>query len=552
MRNRSVLLALVALMLCGIVAPVAAQTADEVIWAIDNPRAGDVVTGLVRVTGYVLSYDGVSNIDLYVNGQYVASADHDLARIDVTEIYPTYAGTLGEHPGFATGFLARNYPTGSTAHVELKVTLGDGSVLTPWPSRDVVIDNTLNQPPFGALELPQDNESVTGPFPIVGWALDGDGFVEQVDVLIDGRVRYGAVMGDFRPDVENAFGIIPGSEGAGFTVWVDSGALTPGIHQVAIRVTDNEGQARQFPAHQIQVFNNASNMVPFGKIDTPLYDSEWQSALCGGTTTCPVSPCGDFQVLDDVYFTCGWALDTSVRGDMGAVAYVELLFDGAMIWNTRTDCMYLGTEFPLVPPPLDTAHVNCYGYFRPDVNMMFPGFTASANAGWCFVVDVYNQLLDNGYVEGLHYLTIRAGDVEEGVANIDSIPIKLTCPSNIDFPTIGYIDSPYDYEFINGTLRVYGWALDRDGLVGDRASINVWVDGRNFGTVTYGYASPDVATAYPNYPINLSANARFVYDLDTTLLSDGEHDLYVTVIDQKGNTTSFIGTRRIVVDNNVN
>ncbi len=531
---------------------------DEVHWAIDNPRPGDVVSGLIVVKGYVLDFNGVSNIDLYVKGPndtsavYVRSADHDLARVDVNEIYPQYNGTPGENPGFQTGFLARNYPTGSILHIELHITFSDGSLLTPYPSVDVNVDNTKNQPPFGNLELPRQDESLTGPFPIVGWALDGNGFVKQADVLIDGQVKYGAVMGDFRPDVENAFGVVPGADGAGFTIWVDTNTMSSGTHQIAVRITDDQGLARTLGPRRVQVFNNGVNQPPFGKIDVPLYDSELQSALCTNPESCPISPCTTFSYLDDVYFVCGWALDVGSRADKGAVAYVELLMDGALVWNTRTDCFDLGGVFPRVPAPLDDAHVNCYGYFRPDVNHLFPGFTASANCGWCFAIDIYNQFLNNGYVEGLHYLTVRAGDVEEGVSNIDSIPIKLTCPSNPDWPTIGYIDAPYDYEFVNGTIKYEGWAIDRDGLTNGLTKIRVWVDGVDMGSVTYGITSPDVTAQYPNYPIGITANARFFFYLDTTLISDGEHDTYVTVVDSKGNTNSFIGTRRIVVDNNVN
>ena len=147
---------------------------------------------------------------------------------------------------------------------------------------------------------------------------------------------------------------------------------------------------------------------------------------------------------------------------------------------------------------------------------------------------------------------VQCGDVEESVSNIDVIPIKLTCPSNPDYQTIGYIDYPYEYEFVNGTVRYHGWAIDRDGLIGGQSSIHLWVDGRDMGSVVYGFESPDVTEMYPNYEDAQTSHARFVFDLDTLLLSDGEHDTYITVVDSQGNTMSFIGQRRIVVDNNVN
>jgi hypothetical protein len=540
---------------CSLASPALADV-PQVRWGIDNPRAGALVTGLVWVKGWILSYDQISNIDLYVNGEYVSSADHDQPRTDLIEVYPEYNGYPVEHAGFSTGFLARNYSNGSNLHLELHITLTTGETVTPYPSRDVVVDNTLNQPPFGNLDLPlsfgDQIESVSGHFPVVGWALDGDGFVAQVDVMIDGMVRYGAWLGDYRPDVKASFGMVPGAEGAGFVVWVDSNALTAGVHLVSVRLTDNEGLARVLGPKKIQVFNVPVNQPPFGQIDIPLADFEFQSSICGGIATCPVSPCTDFSVLDDVYIVAGWALDTGSRRDLGGIGWVELMWDGAIIWNTRTDCMVIGDEYPLVPPPLDTAHVNCYGYYRPDVNMMFPGFEHSENSGWEFVLDVYNQFIAEGQPEGLHQICIRAGDIEEGVNQIDCVYVKLTCPTNPDYQTLGYIDFPGEYEFVSDTIQYTGWALDRDGLTGGQSAIEVWVDGRKMGLATYGFVSPDVVKAYPNYPLNMTSNARFVFYLDTTLLSDGEHDTWVTVIDNQGHTLSELGKRRIVVDNNVN
>ena len=63
----------------------------------------------------------------------------------------------------------------------------------------------------------------------------------------------------------------------------------------------------------------------------------------------------------------------------------------------------------------------------------------------------------------------------------------------------------------------------------------------------YGYASPDVALAYPFYPQR--GNARFRFYLDTTKLSNSEHDLLIEVLDAHGNVRSA-GTRRFIVDNN--
>jgi hypothetical protein len=84
--------------------------------------------------------------------------------------------------------------------------------------------------------------------------------------------------------------------------------------------------------------------------------------------------------------------------------------------------------------------------------------------------------------------------------------------------------------------------------------VRVLIDGlpqidavRGVDYADYGYASPDVAASYPNYPQR--TNARFRFYLDTTQISNSEHDLLIEVTDSRGNVRSA-GTRRFIVDNN--
>jgi hypothetical protein len=97
---------------------------------------------------------------------------------------------------------------------------------------------------------------------------------------------------------------------------------------------------------------------------------------------------------------------------------------------------------------------------------------------------------------------------------------------------------------------VLGWAIDLDSVVRVRILIDgfVQIDAvRGVDFAEYGLPSPDVAIAYPNYPNR--GNARFRFWLDTTKLSNSEHDLIIEVLDGRGNRRSA-GTRRFLVDNN--
>jgi hypothetical protein len=545
------LLLLVAL---GLLVAAGASAQSAPIWNVDNPRDGDRVSGWVLLNGFFLEEEGWTRVDLYVNGEFRGSADTGLPRVDVTEVYPQYEGTQGANlPGFTVGFSTREVPNNTALSVFLRITRNDdaGSTFDTDPIT-LVVDQSINQPPFGAIDSPKDGDSMTGPFPVYGWALDGDGAVDKVEVMVDGQIYGSGVLGDDRVDVCNAFDQTPGCGGAGWIMYLDSNRLEPGQHQLKARLTDNEGMMRIIGPIDFQTFNVGTNNVPFGRIDYPNDNAVWQSVQCADNFVCPVSPCTEFEILEDVYFISGWALDTAHYSDdggvrYGQVSYVEMYVDGALIWNTDLDCMVLGTEFPQVPPPLDDTYVNCYGYYRPDVNMMYPGFETSEKAGWMFVIDVYSQLLEVGYRPGVHTIKIRVGDEDEGAAIIDELEFELTCPVHVlDYATMGYIDFPTDYEYVNGTVRTFGWVVDRD-LV---SRIDVYVDGVNMGRANYGFERKDVIPAFPNYPVSITQYSGWVFDLDTTLLGDGEHDFWLLVYDaHTPSQVREIGKRRIVVDN---
>ena len=93
-----------------------------------------------------------------------------------------------------------------------------------------------------------------------------------------------------------------------------------------------------------------------------------------------------------------------------------------------------------------------------------------------------------------------------------------------------------------------GWALDLDVVVKVRILIDGGADRCRDGRRQRGLRlrEPDVAVTYPFYPQR--ANARFRFYLDTTKISNSEHDLLIEVTDSRGNVRSA-GTRRFIVDN---
>ena len=140
---------------------------------------------------------------------------------------------------------------------------------------------------------------------------------------------------------------------------------------------------------------------------------------------------------------------------------------------------------------------------------------------------------------------MRVGDEEETVTQLGAMSVEVLC-GGADFPAFGYIDTPLNYQFINGIFNVFGWAFDFNGV----QRVEIDVDGQVVGNATYGLSRPDVPRNDPRAP---SSNLGFAFDLDTTRLSDSEHDLVVYVVDNRSGIPgrTEIGRRKFVVNNNV-
>ncbi|HEX5855558.1 MAG TPA: hypothetical protein VFZ57_08055 [Thermoanaerobaculia bacterium] len=525
---------------------------SQTLGSIDVPVDGATVSGYVQVIGFALDGNLVSNVDVFVDGTDPANlittaggANINLPRPDVIQFFPQYGGTAGRFPGYETSFKASLFSNGShTLFVRITDVGGCSYFLT---SRTVVIDNALNQPPFGGVDFPQPDSGVSanGILAVAGWALD-DRTVDHVDVFVDGLIERQAVTGIPRADVAANYPDNPDAILAGFILNIDSTRYSNGVHTVTVKAVDDQGQQGLLGTRRVQMFNNSPNLAPFGEVEFPLLNATWI-----GTCTAPPNPNGGGPSgggpgsIDSPFLMLanGWALDTSVAQERGGVSNVILEIDGVVIKDTRVNCH---REFLL-----SNALVDCYGFYRPDIEVLYPGFPQVPNVGFQFFVDVGFLLSQEGFVEGAHILQIKALDKEDSASLLREVPIIMECATgNTDPPPIGFIDEPTNYEFIGGVFPVIGWALDLDFVVKVRILIDGFpqidaLSGHDFAVL--GFNSPDVAAQFPNFP---QANfARFLFNLDTTKISNSEHDLLIEVTDGSGHVRSA-GTRRIIVDNN--
>ena len=489
-----------------------ALVAQGLISQLEFPDPAVTQSGMILVKGFVIDPQAVSKIELYVDDQFQQIVNSNLPRIDIVEAYPNYPGIQNIAPGFQTGFTAARFSNGPHT-VYVKIFLSDGTVFQlPNPGVTVQIDNTINQAPFGSVDIPDlaAAYNASDSFPVVGWAADTDG-IARVDVQMDDGDLQAAIYGDSRPDVGNSFPDFPAAQFSGFIANVDTTRLQNGIHTLTVRATDRKGLSRLIGRRTVQVINDNTFLKPFGHLDEPLKDAILFGTQCGVTPIIspPVNPRSHITPVR------GWALDLGTREDIGRVSYVELLVDGVR-WYSTDDCAF---------NPIFGAFTNCYGLPRYDVERFYPSYPDAPRSGFLFTLDV-GALLALGVPPGNHVLKVRVGDQDQTFSELpsrDGIPVFFECgQSQLADPPFGFIDVPTSFDYMTGTVVFQGWALqDQNAL----ASVDVLVDGNFLGIAQYGFPRPDVQAAYPFVFNSLNSGWRFT--LDTTKFANTRHRLTV-------------------------
>lgn len=491
---------------------------------VDAPDATKVHSGVVLVRGWVLNPLTVSKVELWVNDQYQHDALINLPRIDVVEAFPDWPGIHTARPGFVTAFRANRFPNGPHT-VEMRVHTSDGQVHF-LGRRTININNTVNQAPFGFLDIPDGSgvKNVSGAFPVLGWAADVDG-IDRIEVLMDGGVLQGAMYGDVRPDVAATMPDFDSAAFSGFIANIDSTRIPNGVHLLTVRATDRKGVSSTIGTRTVQVINNDNYLKPFGFIDEPLRDARLFGTGCGGADEDPpiLSP----PIRPEAHITPvrGWALDLGTRTDTGRVAYAELLVDGVP-WLTTDHCGVVSGRY-----------ANCYGLPRYDVARFYPTFPDALLSGFLFTLDV-GALLEYGVRPGGHRLMVRVGDVHGTFAelpNRDGIPVFFECVGdNFDFPAVGFIEYPTSFDYVGGDILIRGWALEQqEGIT----AVEVVIDGNFVGIAQHGYPRPDVQEQYP-FIFN-SLNSGWAFSFDTRKLTNGRHRVTVRVLDNTGDRSEI-------------
>src|SRR5258708_14710699 len=149
---RRVTRGLVLAILVSLAVPALLAQTTESFGSLEFPDSSVTQSGVILVKGWFLDPSAISRIAAYVDDQFIANANTNLPRIDIVETHPTYPGIHNIAPGFQIGILASRFTNGSHT-ISVHVFRSDGT-FTELGRRTIIIDNTLNQAPFGNVAIP--------------------------------------------------------------------------------------------------------------------------------------------------------------------------------------------------------------------------------------------------------------------------------------------------------------------------------------------------------------------------------------------------------------
>lgn len=329
---------------------------------------------------------GAQTVQVRLGGTNAASATWSVTANDTwLSVTPTGGTGSGSFQVSINSLLSGGALTGTREGSLTVVATGRASTTIP-----VIVsfsEASRTRPPFGFLDLPKHNATVSGAVGVTGWALD-DIKVEKIEVWrksvpnepnLNGQVYIGdgVFIDGARPDVAATYPAVPFNTRAGWGMQVLTNALPNaagtgprgnGQHQLFAYAIDSEGKRTLLAAPAIHV-DNTNAAKPFGTLDTPP----------GGGT-----------VSGSQHMVWGWALTPQPA---------VIPTDGSTVW-VFVDGVAVGHPV--------------YNLFRPDVSALFPGLQNSSGPVG------YYQLDATKLANGMHSVAWSVTDNLERTEGIGS------------------------------------------------------------------------------------------------------------------------------------
>lgn len=429
------------------------------ITLLDNP-SGTYGTGAIPVSGWAISFYGVTRVDIYVDGKFSGS----VPQADFTQRpdIETKFGGSGYDDALDSGF-SYEIPAdtlGAGSHTVTAAALdSDGNAV--WSAAKQI---TVNAPvPQICLDNPTAG-TYGGDVAVSGWAISRFGIM-RVDVYVDGKPTasvMNSAMTD-RPDIESIFGDKGYDDLAhsGYAYTIPGASLTAGNHTVQTVLIDNKGNkvwsatsniTVKVPAPQICLDKPAS-----GTYSGALAVSGWAASHFGVmrvdvyvdgkfTASVPNSAMTERTDVESVYADKGFedlahsgyasTVDGLSEGSH-TVRTVEIDNKGNKVWSPeKTVKIEIPSDRIFLESPAAGTYsgavtvkgwaVSYYGVKRVDIYIDGKPFESVMNASMTDRPDVERAYSGEGYTDfdhsGFSY-TIPSGELARGSHTVQVVQI---------------------------------------------------------------------------------------------------------------------------------
>jgi hypothetical protein len=322
----------------------AALTVDRATLSFAGVRSGTAFTAITAAQEILLTQSGTASAWTATSSSpwiVAAPSTGSGSRSVMISIDPATAPTSGTSTGTVT-FSANN---GLSDPVTVTVTFVVSTPSGPSP---------LPALPFGNMDTPLDNATVSGSIAITGWAIDNIE-VLRVELWRDRHstdpaaplggadVRAGKIfignasfVEGARPDIEGLYPTAPRASRGGWgyimltrgLVWDGQGAFK--LHAY---VVDAEANIVSLGSKTITI-NNATSLKPFGAIDTP----------------------GQGETVSGMYNNFGWVIPS--KGSTISQANVQVYIDNVFVGNPGGLSRRTDLDAAFGPLGFDTSQAN--------------------------------------------------------------------------------------------------------------------------------------------------------------------------------------------------
>lgn len=267
------------------------------IMYVDFPRESSEFNGSsLKVSGWALSGQGISKLEVYLDGELITTTKTGNSRPDVNKVYPQYKDS---NSGFNVSINLNGYlETRELEVVAYGVNGSKSSVTKKFTFKALPSYMIIDEP-----SVPSVSTSNTKVLKIRGWALSSKK-VKSIDVLIDGNRFCSVDYGKARPDVNRVYPQYKNNN-AGFEGAIELDNIIGGTRKISVRVNHTDGSS--FVATKtIKIEKKASLM-------------------------CVDEPSNNYKITNNVMTVRGWALADS--GVQDVKVYINNVLKGTAVYG---------------------------------------------------------------------------------------------------------------------------------------------------------------------------------------------------------------------------